>query len=192
MRGGRIPPDVRERILASTAPDHVRAARLLRLVDDGEPVAAAHPVPRDPAPESTPRVAPMNAPPPPVAAGVVRDPVDARPPQPRAAAGDPGILTGLELARSGSDVTLVVRASGGVLMGLANQPHSGIVRLVIDSGGALPKVLGARPRLDGVAVTAVTRASRSVFVTLELDPGWKVGPIRKLPGGAKLVLERPE
>jgi hypothetical protein len=134
----------------------------------------------------------MTAPPPPVATGIVSEAVGGDPRPPRPAEGGPGVLTGLELARSGGNVTLVVRASGGVLMGLANQPHSGIVRLVIDSGGALPKVLAARPRLEGVAVTAVTKATNSVFVTLELDPGWRVGPIRKLPGGARLVLERPE
>jgi hypothetical protein len=51
--------------------------------------------------------------------------------------------------------------------------------------------LKARPRVDGARVTGVRRTGRSVFVTLSLDPGWRLGTIVRSSSGARVNLRRP-
>jgi hypothetical protein len=93
----------------------------------------------------------------------------------------------LDLRKTRSGATLTVHASSGVRVGVASQPGSGIVRLVVEAG-ADAAALSARPRIEGARVTGVRKTGDSVFVTLALDPGWVLGGIDRFSGGARIKL----
>jgi hypothetical protein len=95
---------------------------------------------------------------------------------------------GLRPSSTGATLTLV--AGSGVVVGVANQRSSGIVRLIVEAG-AQAAVLSARPRVEGARVSSVKRVGRSVFVTLDLDPGWTLEGIRRTKKGAAVDFRRP-
>ena len=85
---------------------------------------------------------------------------------------------------------LSLRGSGGLVVGVASQPSSGIVRLVMDAE-ASTGALRSRPRITGARVTGIRRTGKTVFVTLSLDPGWSLRGIVRTRAGARVDLNRP-
>jgi hypothetical protein len=195
IEGGQIPEDIVSALLASDAPAHQRARRLLEAMHaQTEPREEEEP----PADEGVPLVPPKIAS---ETTGADAAPVPA--PAPKAAhestsaptsspsRGGRASLSGISLREHARGATLTLHASGGVVAGVANQPRSGIVRLVVQSRGAAAKVLAARPRVAGARVTEVRSGSDTVIVTLELDPGWSLGTIERTSSGARIHLSRP-
>jgi hypothetical protein len=78
-----------------------------------------------------------------------------------------------------------------VLVGVANQPAAGIVRLVLDDVRAAPKVLSSRPGVAGARVREVATSGGGVRITLALEPGWRFGGVRRTGKGAKVELLAP-
>jgi hypothetical protein len=180
LRQGRLDPDDEARILASDDPAHARARRLLQAMRD-EPV-------------SSPGVSPAA-----VAPGEVRSGVRAETkagetpssavssPSPRA----PKRLGAVRLGSVPSGVALHLEGSRDLVVGLASQPGAGLVRLILDGVTAEPAALRAPPTREGVRVTEIRRSATSVHVTLSLDPGWRLGAMRRSARGAVLELLRP-
>jgi hypothetical protein len=206
IENGRIDPDVRAEILASTAPEHARARALILAMerapagadeagdDDGKAMPAV--VAPLPAGEDAPIGvgSPVAVKPPPGAEAVpaVPPPSSQTPTLPPLPKGVSATLTKLALAPRSGGATLVMEASSGVLVGVASQPASGLVRLVVESASALPKVLSGRPRLAGVRVTDVVKGKNTVIVTLELEDGWSYGGVKRTSGGARVELRGPD
>jgi hypothetical protein len=197
IEGGQIPEDIVSALLASDAPAHQRARRLLEAMHaQAEPREEEEP----PADEGVPLVPPKIA-----SETTAAEPasVPAPTPAPRAAHSSTNVpksrpsrggrasLSGISLREHARGATLTLHASGGVVAGVANQPRSGIVRLVVQSRGAAAKALAARPRVAGARVTEVRSGSDTVIVTLELDPGWSLGTIERTSSGARIHLSRP-
>ncbi len=193
---GELPAELREAITTSEQPAHARARRLL--------VAMAEPPPGQapPAPATTPvvpRLATSDPPaeagppptpvPPPAAAAADAPAQPARPSSPAAAARPTIERVALAPARGGG--VLTIQADAGVLVGVASQPSSSVVRLVLDGAAATPKVLSARPSIRGARVTAIDRGPTSVRITLALDDGWRFGGVRRTARGARVDLVGP-
>jgi hypothetical protein len=87
-------------------------------------------------------------------------------------------------------VTLHLTAGNRIVLGTAEQPDSGVVRVVVEGAGALPAFLQARPKAEGVRVIDVTRGSESVIVAIELDPGWRVQRSRSADRGGSITFVR--
>jgi hypothetical protein len=204
IREGMLPEPLRAEVLGSTAPAHARARRVLLAmadpglgsseegsseaddagVDDGRPRPPPILPPADsaavPEPVATADATPGKATAP-------SEPTDARPARPKAHAE----LGGLALRASKGGATLTIAASSSLVVGVANQPSSGIVRLMIDAADAGTSVLTARPRTEGAAVTGVRKGQGTVQITVKLEPGWSLGSVQPFSGGAKVHLVAP-
>jgi hypothetical protein len=198
IEGGQLPEDVVAALLASDSPEHRRARRLLEAMrdpveaeedgDDDSAVGVTPIVPPKIDSETTGSVAPVPAPAP------EASPTDTRAAVSKASSRrstDRASLSGISLREHGRGATLTLHASGGIVAGVANQPRSGIVRLVVESRGASTKALSARPRVTGARVTSVAAGTDTVIVTVELDPGWSLGNIERTSSGARIHLRRP-
>lgn len=198
MRGGKLDPELEREILESGAPEHARARRLLRhMANEGRPKGAAgseEPTRKKPA--SSGSDAPASP-----TISVVAPPKDSAPnsastansgPKPDAGTQAPALamLTRLRLSGGNDKVTLKLNAADRVVMGIAEQPQSGLVRLVVESAGALPAFLQARPQLAGVKVVDVRRGEDTVQISVELTPGWKARGPRSGASGASVEFVR--
>lgn len=200
---GQLPSPIVDTLLASEAPPHQRARRILAAMQPGGEASAqeedsAAPVPVVPPP--IPAEGDPTATPPPVPVEATPSPAPTPPPSSGSLGGGSSkssrragraSLSRISLRESQGGATLTLHASGGVVVGVANQRSSGIVRLIVESSAALPKVLSSRPGVTGVRVTSIRHGSNSIFVTLALEPGWSLGPIRRFSGGARIHLQRP-
>ena len=101
---------------------------------------------------------------------------------------DLGALT-LKATKRGA--TLTIAAPSSLVVGVANQPASGLVRLVIESAQAGSAVLHARPKTEGAEVTGVRQGQGTVQITIRLEPGWSLGSVQPFSGGAKVHLVAP-
>lgn len=197
IEDGVLAPELAERILASTAPEHAHARRLLHAIEDGVTPTVApddDPLAAPLLPSSTTIAAPTTpdvalAPDP---APAVRDapttPAAAPPPSP---APTLATLERVSMQRSKGGATLSIQASAGVLVGVASQPEAGIVRLVLDDVRAVPKVLSSRPGVTGARVRSIDAGSGGVRITLALAPGWRFAKVRRTATGAKVELVAP-
>lgn len=111
-----------------------------------------------------------------------------RPSRPARARADVG---GLAFKTTKNGATLTIAAPSSLVVGVANQPSSGIVRLVIESAQAGSAVLHARPRTEGAAVTGVRQGQGTVQVTIRLEPGWSLDSVQPFSGGARVHLVAP-
>ncbi|MCA9708557.1 MAG: hypothetical protein KDK70_22095 [Myxococcales bacterium] len=209
IRGGRLPAALEAEVLGSTAEAHARAQRILRAMaaspegghgsegDSGagevaavEPAAevALRPPPLAVAEEGVPGPEPTGGRTPASGGGGSRV---ARPtPSPERAGGEVRV-SALSLRPTARGATLTLAAPSSLVVGVANQPASGIVRLVIESAQAGGSLLTARPRVDGATVTAVRQGQGTVQITLRLDPGWRLGKVQPFSGGARVHLVGP-
>lgn len=196
LAGGTLDPDVRAALLASKDPAHARAQRILLAMEPTR-ATAAPPIPDDrdtPAPGAATQRAPMlrvtTPPPEPIVPASTTSVPLPPPPAPVAAPRPTPTLRSVGLQRTRSGASLSLTGTGGLVVGVANQPTSGIVHLVMEAT-AVEGALRARPRVEGARVTGVRKTGRSVFVTLSLDPGWRLGGIVRSASGAKVTLRRP-
>ncbi len=198
FENGHIAPEIEAELLASPDPAHQRARRILETMDRQARGIAPAPSEKKTttAKDATPTKAPtIRAP----------DPGSPTPGVPKqsgstSSGGGTGgsgegsnspkarlaMLTRLRLSGGGSKVTLSLNAADRVVMGMAEQPASGIVRLVVESAGALPSFLQARPTLEGVKVIDVRRGEDTVQISVELAPGWKPRGPRSGATGASI------
>ncbi len=190
IRDGAVPSDSRSQILDSTAPAHARARRVLMAMD--EPLDAEPP--DDPQATVPPPSIPVSA----ETAGAAADRPSSKsnPPSPDPVPSAPATtgnakLGTVSLRSSKRGATLILGAPSSLVVGVANQPHSGIVRLIIESAKAGGRVLSARPKIDGAAVTAVRQGQGTVQITLQLEPGWRLGSVNSVSRGAKVQLIAP-
>lgn len=202
VHGGAIDSEMRRALAASTVPRDREAARLLAAL------SAPAPVP-DEAPEApedlsdAPRIKMGTAPPEAVASTRPVRPASSPPAisksTPRAASTPTPTptptrarakLEGVRLATGRNGASLSLKGSGGLVVGIASQPASGIVRLVMEAE-ASTAALRARPKITGARVTGIRRTGKSVFVTLTLDPGWSLRGIVKTRSGARIDLRSP-
>ena len=196
LRGGVLSEEHEAAILASAAPEHARARRVLEAMRTpvgtaAEPVDAhastdALDAPRlqlaTPRPDAgvPPRRASRAAQ---SSSSSVRKTRTATPPVPTRTTRT--TLNGVGLKRTHQGAALSLSGSGGLVVGIANQPQSGIVRLVMDAE-ASTAALRSRPKVTGAKVTGVRRTGKTVFVTLALDPGWSLRGIVRTRGGARV------
>jgi hypothetical protein len=199
---GVLAPELEDRILASSAPEHARARRLLQAMHDG-----IAPAPPDDDPLAAPTVASttlspaLAAPPegelPPIpepAAAPAGAPAPAAAPAPAPAPRSTPAFATLErvaIQSTSEGATLSITASAGVLVGVASQPEAGILRLVLDDVRAAPKVLSSRPGIRGARVRSIDAGEGGVRITLALDPGWRFRRVRRTATGAKVELTAP-
>ncbi len=193
---------MRVALAASPLPRDRQAARLLAALDAPGLVAENAPAatedlsdaprikmgtapPEASAPE--PPVRPASAPASPSPAPATDTPTRTAAPAP---ARPKATLEGLGLAPSRNGASLSIKGSGGLVVGVASQPASGIVRLVMEAD-ASTAALRARPKITGARVTGIRRTGKSVFVTLTLDPGWSLRGIVKTRGGARVEFLSP-
>ena len=152
IEGGTLDPEVRAALLASTNPAHARAQRIL-LAMEQERLVAPPPTPA-PTTKAAPTLRVATAPPEPVprkaaqvrGGGAVPASTATRLPPPKPQA----VLRSVGLQRSKAGAMLTLTGSGGLVVGVANQPVSGIVRFVMDAT-ADTRALQARPRVAGRA-----------------------------------------
>jgi hypothetical protein len=177
---GVIAAGPRAAILASGAPVHARARALLAALEPDTAVAPPSDPPTPAPPTAVPDVPAVavdrSAPPEPAVAKTPR----ARPTVER-----------LSLRTTARGASLSIHAGSGVLVGVANQPETGVVRLVLDDVAAGAKVLGARPQVEGARVRAVEAGPRSVRITLQLEPGWRFSGVHRTSTGARVDLVGP-
>ena len=200
VRDGSIDSVMRDALAASALPRDQQAARLLAALDAPSP--APQDAPETPGdltdaprikmgtapPEAAPRARPVRAARPPAAVTGKSKTTTSAPPPP--AVRSRAKLEGVRLASRRDGASLSLKGSGGLVVGVASQPASGIVRLVMDAE-ASTAALRARPRIAGARVTGIRRTGASVFVTLTLDPGWSLRGIVKTRGGARVDLRSP-
>ena len=195
---GRLDPAVEAELTGSTAPTHARARRILLAMAQPPVVGDAEPEPSaDDASLRPPPIVPQSDAVPSVAAGApssAKSGTGTRPkstptptPTPRAAAE----VRRLSMKSTTRGATLTIAAPSSLVVGVANQPSSGIVRLVIEKAKAGSSVLTTRPKMVGAAVTAVRQGKDTVQITLRLDPGWRLGSVKPFSGGAKVHLLAP-
>lgn len=209
IRAGELPTAERAEVLGSAAPEHARARRVLLAM--AEPAPGTSDGRRDDAPQPSDDAG--GRPPPilpPADPGAVPEPVEpARDDRvdgagrsedgPAASASERPVrapkaradLGGLSLKATSRGATLTIAAPSSLVVGVANQPASGIVRLVIESAEARSAVLHARPSTDGAAVTGVRQGQGTVQITIRLEPGWSLGSVQPFSGGAKVHLVAP-
>ncbi len=176
---GVLAAESRAAILDSTAPVHARARALLEALQPAPPAV----LPSTPPPEAPPVavapptiVSPEKAP----AAAPASSPPRAKP-----------TLEKLSMKATSRGASLSITAGRGVLVGVANQPEAGVVRLVLDDVAAAAKVLGSRPSVTGARVRDVSAGPKSVRITLELDDGWRFGGVSRTSTGARVDLVGP-
>lgn len=200
LQEGRLDAQSRRELLTSELPQHARARRVL-LAFESQPAAPAAPASEEM--PSVPQLQLSTPPPDPKAppqsnsssASVARR-VASRPasgsrraPAPSASASVSTTLRGVGLRSTSRGAALTLDGTRGLVVGVANQPRSGIVHLVVEAG-ASAKALRSRPKVAGARVTSVRRTGRSVFITMSLEPGWSLGGIVKTKGGARVNLRR--
>jgi hypothetical protein len=189
LNGGKLPPRLEQRILDSDDPAHARARRLLATMKRQQSGAQQ---------EAAPAVSPAQESATPVTAPPEGDGGEAE--KPEAASNDASnehdesppkltVLTRLALVQKGSGAVLTVHAAAELKVGLAQQSKT--ARLVVESAGALPAFLQARPSLDGIRIIDVRRGQDTVQIAIELDDGWKVGRPEGFSGGARLRFTAP-
>ena len=196
VTNGSLSAQMRAALAASADPRDQRAARLLASFDAAPPPVEAEP--EDPSPlAGAPRIKMGTAPPPverkPAAAPRTSSAVKPAASKPTASpppAKPRATLEGVRMSSTRKGASLSLKGSGGLVVGVASQPQSGIVRLVMDAE-ASTSALRARPKVTGGRITGVRRTGKSVFVTLALDPGWSLGGIVRTRGGARVDLKRP-
>ncbi|MCX4244725.1 hypothetical protein OEB96_29130 [Paraliomyxa miuraensis] len=199
IRDGALPDDLQEQVLQSSDPAHARAQRILLAMAEppagpasgGDAGAMEQPPPllppSDPGrvPEPLPRVEGGGN-------DDAKDGSRARPtptqPSPSRGAASLGKLA---LRSTAKGAVLTIAAPSSLVVGVANQPASGLVRLVIESAKAGGAVLAARPRVEGAEVTGVRQGQDTVQITIQLDPGWTLGSVQPFSGGAKVNLRAP-
>jgi hypothetical protein len=192
IAGGTLDPQLRDALLASTDPAHARAQRILLAMETR--TVSAPPIdeaPDDPPPTRAPMLRVATPPPEPIvastAAPLPEPPPGAAPaPPPRPSPK----LSSLGLSRTRKGAALTLTGSGGLVVGIANQPMSGVVHLVMEASAG-EGALRSRPRVEGARVTGVRKTGKSVFVTLSLEPGWRLGGIVRSSSGATVNLRRP-
>lgn len=196
LRGGSIDPQMRAALAASPSPRARQAARMLAALDAAQPPEEPPPPPTSGEFGDAPRIkmgtAPPEAPVRPkprvrsdsTPARVVAKTAAPPPPAPRAR------LEKVAMSSTTKGAALSLRGSGGLVVGVASQPSSGIVRLVMDAEASMG-ALKSRPRISGARVTGIRRTGKTVFVTLSLDPGWSLRGIVRTRGGARVDLNRP-
>lgn len=204
IREGMLPDSLRAEVLGSTVPAHARAQRVLLAMAEPPP-GSGEATAADEADDARSRPPPILPPilPPTDAAAVP----DVAPPTDGPAAGQRPVSSttadrpvrstsradvgGLALRTSKRGATLTIAASSSLVVGVANQPASGLVRLMIESAHAGAGVLRARPKTDGAAVTGVRQGQGTVQITVQLEPGWTLGSVQPFSGGAKVHLVAP-
>lgn len=204
--GGRLPDGVKAQIMASPDPAHARAKRILAVMDrqargEREPESADDEQTQKPPPKLQPPsegegegegegagAGEGGAPVTETATGATGGADDAAE-EPAPAKARLAVLTRLSLKQKGKRATLTVHAASSVRVGVATQA-SGKVRLVVESAGALPAVLQARPSIDGVTVSDVRRGPDTVQIAVDVGEGWTVGRPTSFSGGARLAFTR--
>ena len=210
IREGALPTELEAQVLGSSRPEHARARRVLRAMaeppgagdrgegsdegDEGEgrlrpppilPPADPSRVPGAPEPAAASATKPERS-------SKGSEPSGRRPPSSRGSASRGSTSLGtLSLRSTSKGATLVIPAPSSLVVGVANQPRSGLVRLVIESAKAGGGVLSARPKTEGAEVTGVRQGQDTVQITLRLDPGWTLGSVQPFSGGAKVHLRAP-
>lgn len=205
IREGTLPPELEAEVIESLDPAHARARRVLLAM--AEPAAGAAGGDDgggndgggdDEGERPSPIVPPADP-------SRIPEPVDPSPgtkdgtkgAKPRATGSRPSGPRGnasvgkLGLRSTKEGAVLTIMAGSSLVVGVANQPASGLVRLVIESAHAGGAVLSARPRTEGAAVTGVRQGQNTVQITVQLEPGWTLGSVRPFPGGAKVHLRAP-
>lgn len=195
MHGGALDPAMRAALAASPYPRDRRAARLLAAFDAPEDPQAPDEDDDSPATElaDAPRIKmgtqpPAEAPAPPTRPRASAAPAASAPASAPVRARAKLERVGLSSTTRGAALSL--RGSGGLVVGVASQPASGIVRLVMDAE-ASTGALRSRPRVRGARVTGIRRTGKTVFVTLTLDPGWSLRGITRTRSGARVELDEP-
>jgi hypothetical protein len=198
LQGTRLPDEVREKISASSDPAHARARRILAVMDR-QARGEAEPEPDEGAaePGAAPSAPSLVAPPEGAAAtnhaheGGQGDAAEPAEPADSREAGRArlAVLTRLSLAKNGQKATLTIHAADALRVGVAAQA-SGTVRLVVESAGALPAVLQARPSMEGLSVSDVRRGQDTVQIAIELGEGWTAGRPISFAGGARMTFTR--
>lgn len=220
IREGALPQELRAEVLGSSAPEHARARRVLLAMaeppssggeggggeaDGAEEDAGSRPPPILPPaggeaaaeagmPEGRAEEAGQLGRPPSREAKLPEGRAEeagqfgrppSRPPKARADVG------GLAFKTTKRGATLTIAAPSSLVVGVANQPSSGIVRLVIEAAQAGSAVLHARPSTEGAAVTGVRQGQGTVQITIRLEPGWSLDSVQPFSGGAKVHLLAP-
>lgn len=201
IRDGLLPAPLEAEVLDSSAPAHARARRVLLAMADpsggietqdelapGEAAPDARLQPPPILPPADIETASDTAVVPTKTGGAAKTktkPLAATPSRGRADLG------ALALRSTKRGATLTIAAPSSLVVGVANQPASGLVRLVIESARANAGVLGARPKTDGAAVTGVRQGQGTVQITVQLEPGWTLGSVQPFAGGAKVHLVAP-
>lgn len=195
LHDGTIDPALRAALAASTDPRDQKAARLLDALDAPSPAVPSEPPEDNSTLEGAPRIKmgtapPESAPPKPRAASSAAPTPAPKPTADKPVAKPRATLEGVGLSSNRKGASLSLRGSGGLVVGVASQPQSGIVRLVMDAE-ASTAALRARPKVTGARVTGIRRTGKSVFVTLALDPGWSLRGIVRTRSGARVDLRSP-
>ncbi|MEX1363917.1 MAG: hypothetical protein AB1Z98_12370 [Nannocystaceae bacterium] len=194
IRDGALPPEVEAAVLASSEDAHARARRVLLAMNEPPPPASP--------PASEGDEASIPAPLVPPAADAIPAPVErgsssasgSKPTAPRSGSGSgsgSSRVGKLALRSSAKGATLTIAGSSKLVVGVANQPSSGLVRVIVERAEAAASVLSARPKIDGVRVTAVRQGTDTLQVTLRLDPGWTLGSVTSFSGGARVNVVAP-
>lgn len=203
IRDGSLPEPLLAEVLGSTAAAHARAQRVLLAMAvplPGTGDGSQHHGPEDgegERPKPPPLLPPGEARPEPEVAASTDRPAVSEPPKspaserPVRAPKLRADLGGLSLKATSRGATLTIAAPSSLVVGVANQPASGIVRLVIESAEARSAVLHARPSTEGAAVTGVRQGQGTVQITIRLEPGWSLGSVQPFSGGAKVHLVAP-
>jgi hypothetical protein len=198
VKSGQLPDPMRASIADSRDPAHARAKRILAVMDrqargEPEPESADD---DDDTPTTAPSLKPPDEDAPPVPEPAGDRGADGGAASEAAATDTPtptkarlAVLTRLSLQKTGNKATLTVHAADAVRVGVATQA-SGKVRLVVESAGALPGFLQARPSVDGLAVSDVRRGQDTVQIAVDVGEGWKVGNPSSFSGGARLIFTR--
>lgn len=202
LASGHVDPQLLVALRAAAAGDAriARAVRILDAIDDPMAEVPEPEPPRGDVPLDVPRLAVATAPPGPkttpaassksrssksgASSPAATAPKRSAPPAVRAR------LEKLGLSKTSRGAALSLRGSGGLVVGVASQPASGIVRLVMEADAA-GSALSSRPKIAGAQVTAVRRTGKTVFVTLSLERGWSLGGIVRTKSGARVDLRRP-
>ena len=170
---------VREEILQSEAPQHERAKRLLRAIADSAPD------PSSPYTEIDQSVGPKHG------KKTAKAPVARVPPKHSSEktqlARPLAQIHGIGLARQKNGAVIRLHADRRLAIGMAQQLERGLLRLVVDADVA-DSVLRSRPSIPGARVTQVQRAGKSVFITISLGPGWRLGNVASNRLGAVIGL----
>ncbi len=193
---GHLDPGVEAELTGSTAPAHARARRILLAMAQPPVMGDAPPEPSADASLRPPPIVAQDDTVPSVAAGNPRPSTSGTGTKPKPSTSTPKPRVSAQVRRlsmksTSRGATLTIAAPSSLVVGVANQPSSGIVRLVIEKAQAGSSVLTTRPKMVGAAVTAVRQGKDTVQITLRLDPGWRLGSVKPFSGGAKVHLLAP-